>query len=86
MAQAILQDRNSNRKQHTMNTDLGSLPTVHPREALVALARNDLQNLLLNLRREHRLTSAEYAMLLGEAFGNFTASLVALERRQDKRT
>ncbi len=68
-----------------MNTDPGPLPEVHPREALVALARTDLQNALLNLRREHRLTSAEYAMLLGEAIGNFTASLVALERSRDKR-
>ncbi len=68
-----------------MNTHLGPLPAVHPREPLVALARSDLQSLLLNLRREHRLTSAEYAMLLGEAIGNFTASLVALERSRDTR-
>lgn len=63
-------------------TELAPLPAAHPRSGTVELARQEFRTALVNLRRQYKLTEAEYIMLLGEALGNHTAQLVALERKR----
>lgn len=64
------------------HADLGPLPQVHPRVAVVTEARLELGRVADELLRRHGLTSAELVGVLAGCLTEFAARLTQIERRQ----
>jgi hypothetical protein len=66
-----------------VSDDLGPLPKVHPRALALEKARRELADYLCGWLAAHKLTSAEYLMVLTELAASNCQCLVAVERRAE---
>jgi hypothetical protein len=61
--------------------DMGPLPKVHPRQAVVWLARNEINDAFTKAMARHGLTYAEQFLLLSEMLLSLSGSCIRAERR-----